>query len=130
MLASFAMAFDVDIHTLLEELGHDGSKIVFPDLKEPECRASFHPQEFVIVGMKMGKKVICIEKEPLIGIDFNHVRSVGTFNLFDFITYPGNYVLVRTGHAIACDGKNFYDPSGKVSPLQFSSYFNYLFIVK
>lgn len=46
-LASMAMVLDVHYRELIEEIGHDGSEILYPDLPEPLCRRGFHMQELI-----------------------------------------------------------------------------------
>lgn len=49
---------------IFKQIGHDGSEIVWPDLKEPLCRRGFHVQELVDVALKFGVALVEIEGDP------------------------------------------------------------------
>lgn len=53
-LASLAMVLNEPIGKLVQEIGHDGSAIILPDLPEPFCRRSFVIEEFQDVCFKRG----------------------------------------------------------------------------
>jgi hypothetical protein len=47
VLTAFANALDIDQNELIKSLGHDGSKIIFPDHPDFYNRQGFDPREFV-----------------------------------------------------------------------------------
>ena len=51
-VTAFAMALRFPVQQLIEELGHDGSEIIFPDLPEPMCRRGFHAQELILAAWR------------------------------------------------------------------------------
>lgn len=124
--AAFATATGIPLETLLEKIGHDGSEIMFPDLKDPLRRRAFHTQELVRVLFDLGWIVATFEFESLAIIDEQHIYTV---------KYPNKEILIKkilfnsfgvicaivksTGkhHAVAWDGKQCYDPTGFIYPL-------------
>jgi len=52
------MVLDTTQEQLIEELGHDGSEILWPQYNEPLCRRTFHVQEFTVCAFNRGKYVI------------------------------------------------------------------------
>ncbi len=59
-----ATALGINYDDIIEEIGHDGSAIIFPDLPEPGCRQGFHMQEIIDVAIKKGFAVTAIEALP------------------------------------------------------------------
>ena len=66
MPLAFAMALEIPVVELLEELGHDGSELVFPNLPEPACRRGFHIQELVHVALRHGFALTPVELFPVL----------------------------------------------------------------
>jgi hypothetical protein len=64
-ITSLAMALRIPVAQLIEEIGHDGSEIVF-DLREPLCRRGFHSQELIFIALSHGFAVTPIEVCPMI----------------------------------------------------------------
>ena len=59
--ASFAMVLDLPLADIFDEIGHDGSQIVWPDLPEPMCRRGFHPQELIHLCLNHGYAATRVE---------------------------------------------------------------------
>lgn len=49
----------IPFDTLLDTLGHDGSKIIYPDREEPACREGFGYSEISLALMKHGWASVC-----------------------------------------------------------------------
>ena len=64
--ASFAMVLDLPLAAIFEEIGHDGSQIMRPDLPEPTCRRGFHPQELIHVCLSHGHAATRVELFPVL----------------------------------------------------------------
>jgi hypothetical protein len=124
--AAFATVTGIPFETLLEKIGHDGSEIMFPDLKDPFRRQAFHHQELVRVLFELGWIVSTYEFELQAIIDEQHIRDIKypdkeayikkvLFNSFGVICA----IVKSTGkyHAVAWDGKQCYDPTGFIYPL-------------
>jgi len=123
MPVAFAMAMGVSVDELLEAVGHDGSKIIFPTLPEPACRQGFHVQEFIVVALQRGLAVTPVELFPVLAS--SDERQTHT------ILYPDNNwkrfadtlatsrgvidgTGFRFGHMVAYDHGRIYDPKGSV----------------
>jgi hypothetical protein len=61
-LQSFAYAFGISPEELIEQLGHDGTEIVAPDLPEPFCRRGFSVDELTCELLSQYTAVIQIPK--------------------------------------------------------------------
>jgi len=118
MLASTAMVLDTTIKDLIKEIGHDGGKIIFPELPEPARRRGFHIQEFVPLILKSGFAMTPIEVLPCSTPDGQHQFNIplGDYEL-RFWKLVGVNMGIFTGkmrkwhHAVAWDGARIYDPS-------------------
>jgi hypothetical protein len=47
-------------------IGHDGSEMWWPELKEPHCRRGFHTQELTDAALKVGIALLEIDANPYI----------------------------------------------------------------
>ena len=63
---SFAMVLDLPLSAIFDEIGHDGSQIIWPDLPEPTCRRGFHPQELIHVCLNHGHAATRVELYPVL----------------------------------------------------------------
>lgn len=125
LIASAAMVLNVDIKTLFEVIGHDGSAVVLPLLPEPARRRGYHFQEIIDCALKLDYAVTPIEALPYstpdgkseYPIDFQIDNKERLFN------YMRNSRGILAGlgrqwrHAMAWDGKHIYDPRGYVYSL-------------
>ena len=91
---AFSINGSLTQEALLQRIGHDGSKIMWKDYPEPLCRRSFHPQEFVRVGLDLGFSVTCIEKYSYLAPD---VKTVPFEIEWDISRYLQIYEGVLTG---------------------------------
>ena len=123
LLVAFAMAIDESYQDLINEIGHDGSEKIWPEVNEPYCRRAFHPQELIDCCFSRGFTVIEIEKYPKLRpmyFDFLKIHTVfnndkATSRYHKYIqTFPG--VLIGPSHAVAWDGLQLYDPKGYTIP--------------
>jgi hypothetical protein len=132
-LASFAMALDVDQASLVDEIGHDGSEIVFDWLDEPMCRRGFHLQELIDVAWRRGYATTQVELLPAVaptrqragGSKFVIVRyDEGNFDRFDRLVRTNRGVLSGEGrrclHAVAFDHGTVFDPDPGSVPYSYS----------
>lgn len=111
---SFAMACDVSLEKILEIIGHDGSSIVHPHLREPFCRRSFHLQECIWAAYSLGFSITPFESFPVLA-----ATEVDTLDLerpWNRSILAGFGVLTGRGrtnrHAIAFNAYVGYDPNG------------------
>lgn len=117
--AAFATALGCELEFLLDKVGHDGSRIVWPALGEPLRRRSFHIQEMVWVAHGMGVSVTPFEIAPAIappGARPLEVEPLGNFEAL--LLVPQRAVITGVApsggrHAVAWDGREVYCPSGR-----------------
>ena len=76
LAASWAMVLDVNIDNLFEEIGHDGSEILYPGVKEPDCRRSFHPSEFLLPALTRNLGIVQVELNPCWETPYGETDSV------------------------------------------------------
>ena len=135
--SAFATALNIEIDTLLELIGHDGSEIIFSDLQEPLCYRGFHIQELVYALWVLGYNVVSFEVEPLAFTDEQHVFTL-TFTPEDFERVMSDSIGVGCGriadtektHAFAWNGSKCYDPTGFIYPLSRFDLYSYHAISK
>ena len=119
---SFAMVFGTPLKQVLESIGHDGSKIEWPDEPEPKCRRGFHPQELVRLAHDLGYSATPIELFPVL----NNISVVqedywaDTWSYFYSIIQNNTGVIEGQGHRCRhcvayCNGY-IYDPMGEIYP--------------
>jgi hypothetical protein len=123
MPLSFAMALDIPVADVIDAVGHDGSKILFPNLPEPACRQGFHIQELIHVALNQRCSVTPIELFPVLGsADLRQTTTIlyptGNWNLFNSTIENSCGVIdgqgYRFGHMVAYDHGQIFDPKGFV----------------
>lgn len=120
MLASFAMVLKAPMQELINEIGHDGSELWWPDLNPPLCHRGFHIQEFLDVCMKRGKILGYVEAIMTLGgsnryppkvINGDHEKRWNSY----LRNFSGVILgVTRTGgrHAVAWNRDKIFDPRG------------------
>lgn len=120
---SFAMCIDMSVEELITDIGHDGSKIIFPEYDEPFCRRSFHIQELTYA--------LLVRKWAIIPLERNAISATikgSLFKLtdienkwFQFLEQFNSVFLAHQNgitHAVAWDKKQIYDPRGYIMSLE------------
>ena len=122
---AFAIAFDTPAEVFIEHIGHDGSEIMWPQLKEPMRRRGFHVQECIDVATRAGFAVTPFEMIPrhapaypvpavsiLFGgsLDAAYVRFA---RIIDASTGVITGHGCNTGHAVAYERGMILDPRGE-----------------
>ncbi len=64
LITSFAIVLKCSVAKLVRLVGHDGSKVQWPELKEPNCRRGFHIQEMIDCAWALGYAVTAFEAMP------------------------------------------------------------------
>jgi len=112
---------DIPVATLLDAVGHDGSKVIFPNLPEPARRQGFHVQEFVHVALRHGFAVTPTELFPVLAsADERQTHTVlypdNNWKRFADVLAGSRGVIdgkgFRFGHAVAYDHGRVFDPKG------------------
>jgi hypothetical protein len=120
-VTAFAMALRMPVQDLIDEIGHDGSEIIFPELEDPTCRRGFHSQELIYAVWKLGFTVTPIELAPVIASDdglnvhqvdfeFDHWKRFTGFidTTIGVLEGRGRYC----NHAVCYRYGEIYDPDG------------------
>jgi hypothetical protein len=93
LLNSFSVVTGVSYDTLVEDIGHDGMEIVWPDAREPYCRRGYHIQEIVTALFDRGFLVVEFEPYPILGCWENDQEIVLENKRFQTIVNNNNGVL-------------------------------------
>jgi hypothetical protein len=124
-ITSLAMALNIPVANLIEQLGHDGSEIVFPDLDEPMCRRGFHSQELIHLAWRHRFTVTPFELIPtiaptsgegsLVQVHFDGSIKNNWHRFLDVIKHTSG-ILEGQGrncnHAVHYRQGDIYDPDG------------------
>lgn len=111
---------------VIDGIGHDGSEILFPEMKSPHCRRGFHIQEIVDVFIDQYEFPVLFEAQPcLIGLteDGEEIlwplpENEGRIQCY-MEDAPGIIIgthEAETLHAVAWDGDVCWDPRGQKYP--------------
>lgn len=65
-VTAFAMAIDIPVQQLIEEIGHDGGEKIFTHMPDPMCRRGFHSQELIQAAWQHGFACTPIEMYPML----------------------------------------------------------------
>ncbi len=122
------MILDVPVKQLMEEIGHDGSEIVFSGAEEPRCRRGHHVQECIAQCLKRDYSVSRIELFPVLKPyedsqrRFIVPRGPGDSNWSYFINHINHSRGVMEGsgkhceHAVVYSYGTIIDPDGGSFP--------------
>lgn len=117
--AAFAIALNISVKDLIEELGHDGSEIIRPNKPEPYCFKGWHPQEFYKICLKHGYTVTPFDVEPLnydgetiikMDSDLNYILRMMSIS----IGVIGGYFAPGKLHSVAWDGRYILNPADEL----------------
>jgi len=123
MPVSFAMAMGVSVTELLRGIGHDGSRLLFPNLPDPACRQGFHIQEFIRFALDNELAVTPVEVFPVLGsADGRQTHTIlypnNNWKVFADVIAASRGVIegggIRWGHMVAYDHGRIYDPKQHV----------------
>jgi hypothetical protein len=121
LITSFAIVLGTPVKKLIDEIGHDGSEIWWPNADEPMNKRGFHLQEIVDCCYKRGYTVTTIEPRPVLhSPELNQSKEIVL--LIDIHKRLSNYMSgnigVLTGlnscnnrHAIAWIENQAFDPA-------------------
>lgn len=107
---SFAMVLGVPVAELLEQLGHNGTEIVSPQLSVPNCYRGFHVQELIFACLERGYAVTPFEPLPVLQL-FEKSLPLSTPWWFERILSIRNGILLNDHHAVAWSHGLIYDPA-------------------
>lgn len=114
-ITSMAMLFDKTVDQMIRLSGHDGSEIIDPEAKEPQCRRGWHPQEFVDIAFRLGYAMLEIQACPRFEDDKLGIPDYDN-RLFGYLYGNPGLILgqysMNVWHMVAWDGINVFDPAG------------------
>lgn len=97
-----AMLTDIPYSKIIEIIGHDGSEIIYPTYKEPECRKAFELEEIKDAAFSLGFSLLEIT-----------LREGDDARLDKYLLHPcivcGSWASMRY-HAVAWFGDRGFDP--------------------
>ena len=124
LVTAFAMAMDIPVEQLINELGHNGSEILWPNYPEPLRRRAFSFDEMMYLAYESGYTVMLFNKEW---------NSRPRYEAQPLLKEPpqeywndvlSNNIGVLSGringqrHAVAYEKGNCYDPNGTIYPIE------------
>ena len=123
--AAAAMVFDCSIESMFRRIGHDGSEIIFPELRDPACRKGFHMQEIIDVALIWNYTMTPIELAPVQTPDGKNEFEITKFHLFKSPQLRYEYYVKKTRgliegiaskfwHTVAYDRGKVYDSRGRI----------------
>ncbi len=128
VVTAFAMAIDIPVKQLIEEIGHDGSEKIFTHLPDPMCRRGFHSQELIRAAWLYGFACTPIEMYPMLRCEPSFRGQLGTEHSVLF--QRGNEARFITGvratrgvmegigkrcnHAVYYHYGQIWDPDGEI----------------
>ena len=120
-VTALAMTLETPVQQIIDEIGHDGSQIVYPDLPEPMCHRGFHSQELIHIAWQHGFNVTPFELFPSIRpamgqYDSIIVEYVDNWHRFISLIKNEMGILEGTGrrcrHAVHFRRGEIRDPDG------------------
>ena len=118
MLASAAMVLDTTVDILINEIGHDGTEICWPDEPAPRNQRGYHIQEILDCFLSRGVSMYRVDGYPLLHVVGCTPRPVYPDAEARFVRLiEGRRAMIygtvlRGAHMVAWDGSRVYDPSG------------------
>lgn len=121
LVYSLAMLLGEDVDVLIQELGHDGMRRVFPG-RVPHCYNGHHVQEIIDVCIKRNVWLTPIEVFPRFASAMAPSDWLGVYQMqeagerFECLAKKRRGILIGQykgrGHAVAWDGNICFDPNG------------------
>ena len=122
LLYSAAMILSVDPKILIDEIGHDGQDIWWPELKGCQQKRGHHIQEIQDCFIRRGKCLYPVELMPTIHTD-SKFKPETIFKINNAMERFQIHIAYKTGiligmnrynkaHAVAWDGQRIFDPNG------------------
>ena len=114
MLYSFAMVLDVEPDYIIELLGHDGTEIFWPELREPKCYKGFHITEMAYTCYRFYHTCYEFPSALSLGHSDDTEKYIHPIFSINGIISSNNGVFITPNHALAWDAANqkILDPNG------------------
>ena len=125
ILYAAAMVLYVEPKTLIHEIGHDGMRMLWPELQSPACFQSFHIQEIIDCFIRRGFGLTPIEQHPANAPNHdvmpNYPFQLESCKRFKDIINGQTGIMIGKSygrpHAWAWDGEQCYDPNSYIKTL-------------
>jgi hypothetical protein len=120
------MVLELEKWAVIHYIGHDGSEIMYHDLKDPNGRRGFHMQEIIDVATQYGVAVTPVQPIPcstpgpeslMFEVDFKISPAERLEQYMSGTVGIITGVINGVGHAVAWDGTECYDPRGRICDL-------------
>jgi len=116
------MILDMEPSKVLDLIGHDGTRRLWPDKPLPYCQRGFHIREIINVCNEFGFTLTPYDRYPVISPDIDSpVHQIWDDKecerAFREVVRDRIGIMIMQGHACAWDGSMVYDPVGKVRDL-------------
>ena len=125
---AFAVCCDVEVAEFIEEIGHDGSDVIFDGVPDPYCRRSFHVEECLRVALDRGWAGV--EFSPYLASLCPKTGQFATFDhneTIDWVLRRQGVILGqeegKTPHAVAFQDYEAVDPAVDILKLNVQSIF-------
>jgi hypothetical protein len=121
-VTALAMTLQLPVDQIIDEIGHDGSQIIYPGLPEPLCRRGFHSQELIDVAWQHDFSVTPFELFPSIrpasgDYDTLIVEFTDNWQRFISLIKSERGILEGAGfhcrHAVHFRRGEIFDPDGR-----------------
>ncbi len=113
-ITAFAMCIDTPVADLIAEVGHDGSEIIWPELREPLNRRAWTLQELYTPCIRRGYAPIWWESKIACQPLPEAKLLIKEFNLEELISKSFGGVVCYGAHGWAWDGRYLFNPAGYV----------------
>lgn len=108
LITAAAIVLREDVNTLIEEVGHDGSEIYWPEETYPYNVRGHHYYEIVRLCLARGLAPVLLEFTPSVWRDGKrYVLATQP----DLLKYGGEGILISDNHAWAYVGGQIIDPT-------------------
>lgn len=112
IIYALAMVLDIDPEVIIEEIGHDGQEIWYPEQVGCQQKRGIHIQELQTVCATRGKLLAPVEVMPRLGPEgrFIFTEEAGILR-FLFLINERSGIMISENHAYAWDGQILHDPA-------------------
>lgn len=118
LVYSAAMLLATSPETLMQEIGHRGHKVFWPQFSPPQCYNGHHIQEIIDCCVRRGKGLMPVDMFPCSAPAGRGELVKDAYRKKDAETRMAKLlerstgILISSTHACAWDGKQVFDPNG------------------
>jgi hypothetical protein len=108
------MLLNENPHRLLQELGHSGLEITYPDKPKPYCYRGHHIQEILDVCFRRDVYLTLVQPLPMLPEGTRVYTYEQAEKRWEKLIMGNPAILIGANHACAWDGEHVYDPNGRI----------------